>query len=442
MPETGYVKSGDVNIAFQVVGDGPIDFMYAAGWVTNLDMMWDDPGLARFLNRLASFSRLITFDKRGIGLSDPVPPHELTDPDIRMDDMRAVLDEVGSSETVLFGHSEGGSTAIRFAHRYPERSQKLILACTYAKRLRSEDYPWAPTLEERIADSESIDKNWGSTQSIVDYYAPSNSGDTAHVSWLARYLRAAASPSAAAALNMGSSYIDVTGLLPEIQVPTLCLYRRDDPDVKIEEGRYIASKIPGAKFIEFPGNDHWIWAGDWEPLVEEIEEFVTGRRGSVEPDRRVATIVFTDIVGSTEMAASMGDTAWRHLLERHDAVSESELKRWGGRAIKTTGDGILALFDGPRAAVRFSGDLARSLAELGIHIRCGIHAGEVEMVGDDVAGMAVHIASRLLAKADDSETLVSRTVRDLLVGTDVVFESRGTHTLKGVPGEWELLAVV
>ena len=441
MPDTRYTKSGGINIAYQIIGDGPVDLMYAAGWVSNIEAMWDDPGFARFLNRLASFSRLITFDKRGIGLSDPVPTQELVDLDSRVQDMEAVLDAAGSERAVLFGHSEAGSTCVRFAHTYPERTDRLILAFSYAKRLRSDEYPWAPTMEDRTAEAEGFEASWADPQIIADYYAPSRASDQAFIAWLGRYLRLSASPKAAAALDMGSTYIDVTGLLAKIQAPTLCLYRAGDPDVKIEEGRWIAAQIPNARFVELPGNDHFFWAGDPEPLLQEIEEFVTGQRGSAESERVVATVLFTDIVGSTELAASLGDQAWRDLLHRHDAAIRGELARWRGREVKTTGDGVLATFESPTQAIRFATALPEAMEPLGIQVRCGIHTGEIEVLGDDVAGLAVHLAARVSSLAGPSEVLVSRTVKDLVAGTGVAFEGRGTHALKGVPDDWELYAV-
>ncbi len=358
-----------------------------------------------------------------------------------MQDMRAVMDAAGSERAVLFGHSEAGSTCVRFAHTNPERTDRLILAFAYAKRLRSEDYPWAPTMEERIAESDEFEATWADPQVVADYYAPSRADDKAFVAWMSRYLRLSASPKAAAALNTGSTHIDVTGLLAEIQAPTLCIYRVDDPDVNIEEGRYIASKIPNAKLVELPGEDHFFWAGDPEALLQEIEEFVTGHRGSAEPDRAIATVLFTDIVGSTSLAASRGDQAWRDLLHRHDETVRDELARWRGHAVKSTGDGVLATFDSPTQAIRCAGALSVAVEPLGIEIRCGIHTGEIGIVGDDIAGLAVHIAARVSSMAGPSEVLVSRTVRDLVAGTDFTFESRGAHTLKGVPDKWEIFAV-
>jgi class 3 adenylate cyclase len=296
-------------------------------------------------------------------------------------------------------------------------------------------------MEQRIAQSESFEATWAEPQTLADYIAPSRAKDEAFIRWLARYLRLAASPRAAAILNSGSTYIDVTPLLPKIRTPTLCLYRVDDPDVNIEEGRYIASRIPGAKLVEVPGHDHFFWAGDPEPLLEEIEEFVTGHRGSAEPERVVATALFTDIVDSTVLAATLGDQRWRDLLYRHDEVIRNEVARWRGRLVKSTGDGALATFDSPTMAIRFAKALPDAMKPLGIEVRCGIHTGEMEMLGGDVAGLAVHIAARISALAEGSEVLVSRTVKDLLTGSTVSFSSRGSHSLKGVPDKWELFAV-
>lgn len=351
------------------------------------------------------------------------------------------MDAAGSKRAFLFGHSEGGSTCIRLAHDYPDRVQGLILAFSYAKRLRSDDYPWAPSLEQRRAQSDEFEESWAEPQTLADYYAPSRAADEAFIRWLSRYLRLAASPKAAAVLNSGSTNIDVTSLLPQIQAPTLCLYRVDDPDVNIEEGRYIASKIPSSKLVELAGHDHFFWAGDPEPLLQEIEEFITGQRGAAEPERIVATAVFTDIVGSTALAASLGDHAWRNLLYRHDEVVRKELSRWRGRLVKTTGDGVFATFESPTQAIRFAKALPASMEPLGIEVRCGIHTGEMELRSGDVAGLAVHIAARITALAGSSEVLASRTVKDLVAGTSISFEKRGTHTLKGVPDDWEIYAV-
>ena len=437
-----YAKSGDVSIAYQVTGDGPRDLVYVPGFVSNIEVMWDDPGLAEFLERLASFSRLITFDKRGTGVSDPVPPDQLPTLETRMDDLRAVMDSVGSSRATLFGHSEGGNMCILFATTYPERTDGLILTGSYAKRIRSDDYPWAPTREERIAHIEEVERTWGASGLEVQYYAPSRANDPAFVEWLKRYARLSASPKAAAALIRMNSEIDVTSLLSSVRVPTLLLYRVDDPDVSAEEGRYIASKIPGAKFIELAGGDHFFWAGDAEPLIAEIEEFMTGQRTPIPSDRVLATVMFTDIVGSTEIASAKGDQAWLALLERHHQLVRAQLTRWRGREENTAGDGFLATFDGPARAIRCARSIAADVRRLGLEIRCGLHTGEIEIRADGVGGLAVHIGARIAALAAPGEVLVSRTVRDLVSGAGLEFAFRGTQTLKGVTEPWDLFAVV
>ena len=442
MPETKYARSGDVNIAYQVTGDGPHDLVYVPGFVSNIEVMWDDPGLAGFLERLASFSRLITFDKRGTGVSDPVPPDQLPTLETRMDDLRAVMDAVGSSRAALFGHSEGGNMCILFATTYPERTDGLILTGSYAKRIRSDDYPWAPTREDRIAHIDEVERTWGVSGLDVDYYAPSRARDPLFVAWLKRYARLSASPKAAAALIRMNSEIDVTSVLPLVRVPTLLLYRVDDRDVSVEEGRYIASKISGAKLVELSGGDHFFWAGDSEPLIEEIEEFVTGHRTAAPSDRVLATVMFTDIVGSTEIASAKGDRAWLDLLERHHQLVRAQLTRWRGREVNTAGDGFLATFDGPARAVRCAKTIAHDVKPLGLEVRCGLHTGEIEARGDDVAGLAVHIGARIAALAGPGEVLVSRTVRDLVAGAGLEFQSRGSQDLRGVSEPWELFTVV
>ncbi|MFQ5966331.1 MAG: alpha/beta fold hydrolase [Acidimicrobiia bacterium] len=442
VPSTSYAKSGDVNIAYQVVGDGPRDLVYVPGWVSNIEVMWEDPGFAGFLRRLASFSRLIIFDKRGTGLSDSVPPEELPPLEVRMDDLRAVMDAVGSDKATLMGHSEGGNMCVLFGGTYPERTEGLVLIACYAKRIRSDDYPWAPTWEERMKDVEETERIFREpSNAIVEYYAPSRADDAAFRAWAERWLRLSASPKAAASLLLMNSYIDVTTVLPAIRVPALLLYRKEDEDVKIEEGRYIASKIPDAHLVELEGRDHYFWAGDSEPMLQEIEEFVTGYRTAAEPERILATALFTDIVSSTEMAAGLGDQKWRNVLERHNAMVRAELGRWRGAEVETAGDGFLATFDGPARAIRCAQAISTAVQPLGIEVRCGLHTGEMEIVGDDVAGLAVHIGARISAMAGPGEVLVSRTVKDLVAGAGFEFAPRGTHTLKGIPDQWEVFAV-
>ena len=436
-----YARSGNVSIAYQVTGDAPNDLVYVPGWVSNIEVMWEDPGLARFLTSLASFSRLITFDKRGTGLSDAVAVDELPTLEVRMDDLRAVMDAAGSEKATIFGHSEGGNMCILFAATYPDRTDGLILTGSYAKRIRSPEYPWAPTWEERLAHIEEAERSWGDPGQ-VEYYAPSRAGDPAFRAWVQRYLRLSASPRAAVALLRMNSQIDVTSILPSIRVPTLLLYRVDDQDVKVEEGQYIASRIPGAKLVELPGADHFFWAGDPRPLIQEIEEFVTGHRTTQDRDRVLATVLFTDIVGSTRIASAVGDQAWRDLLSRHNSLVRSELDRWRGNEVKTAGDGFLATFDGPARAIRCAKAISEAVGSLGLEVRCGLHTGEIEVMDTDVAGVAVHIGARIAALASPQEVLVSRTVKDLVAGAGFQFEPKGVHTLKGVTDAWDVYALV
>jgi class 3 adenylate cyclase len=429
-----------VSIAYQVVGDGPFDLVYVPGWVSNIELMWEEPGLARFLERLASFSRLILFDKRGTGLSDPVPTDGLPTLEERMDDVRAVMDAVGSERAALLGHSEGGNMCVLFTATYPERTTALILVGCYAKRIRSDDYPWAPTVEVRAQQIEETEATWGSAEAFREL-APSKVKDQAFQRWIGRYLRQSASPKAAAALLRMNSQIDVRDVLPTIGVPTLLLYRTDDADVHVDEGRYIGDRIPGAKFVELPGEDHLMWTGDVDALLDEVEEFLTGVRRGPDPDRVLATVLFTDVVASTETATRLGDRAWRTLLDRHHDVVRRELARWRGREVDTAGDGFLATFDGPARAIRCAVAASEGVRHLGLQIRAGLHTGEVEIAGEDVRGIAVHIGSRVAALAGPDEVLVSRTVADLVAGSGIVLAERGEHELKGVPGTWLVYAV-
>jgi pimeloyl-ACP methyl ester carboxylesterase len=440
-PETRYARSGDTNIAYQVVGDGPLDLVYVHGWVSNVDLMWDEPSYARFLERLASFSRLILFDKRGTGLSDPVSIGELPTLEQRMDDVRAVMDAAGSERAALLGHSEGGNMSILFSATYPERTSALVLVGCYAKRIRSHDYPWAPVWKDRVREIEETERTWVDPD-LVRSLAPSRASDDTFLAWMTRYFRAAASPKAAAALLRMNSMIDVREILPTIRVPTLLLYRAGDRDVLVEEGRYIASRIPGGRLVELPGGDHLMWTDETGTLLDEIEGFLTGVRRGPEPDRVLATVLFTDVVGSTERAAALGDRAWRNLLERHHAAVRGELQRWRGLEVDTAGDGFLATFDGPARAVRCGHAIVGAVRELGLEIRVGVHTGEVELVGEDVRGIAVHIGARVAALAEPGEVLVSRTVADLVAGSGLRFADRGEHELKGLDGRWRVLALV
>ena len=441
--ETRYARSGDLNIAYQVVGDGPRDLVYVPGWVSNIELMWEDPAMAHFLERLTAFSRLILFDKRGTGLSDRVSNEALPTLEERIDDVRAVMDAVGSERAALFGHSEGGNMCVLFAATHPDRTTALITLGSFARRRDpDEDYPWAPTAEAREEAIEDVERNWGRLRpEDVEYYAPSRVGDAQFVRHLEQYMRRSASPGAAAALLRMNSYIDVREVLPTIQAPTLLLHRTGDRDVHIDESRYLARRIPGAKFVELAGNDHWISAGDVDAIADEIEEFLTGVRPIADPDRVLATVLFTDIVGSTEKAVELGDSRWKETLESHDALAAREIERFRGRRVKTTGDGVLATFDGPARAIRCANSITSAVGDIDVEIRAGIHAGECELRGDDVAGIAVHTAARVSSLADPGEVLVSQTVKDLIAGSGIELSDRGTHALKGVPGEWRLYAV-
>ena len=441
-PKTLYADAGDVGIAYQVLGEGPIDIVYVPGWVSNIEVTWEDPSFARMLRHIATFSRLILFDKRGTGLSDQVSLHDLPTIETRMDDVRAVMDAVGSESATLLGHSEGGSMSMVFAATYPDRTDGLVLVGSYASRIPSSDYPWAPDPADREAEVALVERTWGDPDHIPPWVAPSRMSDPAFVEWMARYMRLSSSPRAAAALLRMNSQVDTRHVLPTISVPTLCLYRAGDQDVKVEEGRWIADQIEGAKFVEIDGSDH-LFSGDGsDAILAELEEFVTGSRGARSPERVLATVLFTDIVGSTERAAQLGDRAWTELLERHNDAVRSQVARFRGREVDTQGDGFLATFDGPGRAIAAAQAIGQALSPIGVEVRAGLHTGEIELLGDDVAGLAVHIGARVASLAGPGEVLVSRTVKDLVTGSGTEFESRGLHVLKGVPEEWQIYAVI
>jgi len=436
MPETRYTKSGDVNIAYQVTGIGPRDMVLVPGFVSHLENDWEEPRSAHFMERLASFTRLIRFDKRGTGLSDR--PGGLPDLETRMDDVRAVMDAVGSERAVLFGYSEGGPMCVLFAATYPQRTESLIVYGSYAKRRDPiPEYPWAPTWAQRQADALEIERYWGNGSDLAKM-APN--ADPALVQWFNRHARVSASPGAARDLILMNSQIDVRHVLPAVSVPTLVMHRRGDRDSSFEEGRFIADHIPGAKFVLLEGDDHVPFVNP-DQIVDEVEEFLTGVRPANEPDRLLATIVFTDIVGSTRKAAELGDARWGDLLDQHHRIVRAELARYRGREVDTAGDGFLATFDGPARAVRFAVATAGAVRPLGLEIRAGVHTGEIELAGDDVRGIAVHIGARVSALAGAGEVLVSSTVRDLVGGSGIEFADAGPHELKGVPGEWRLYRV-
>jgi class 3 adenylate cyclase len=436
--ETRYAKSSGINIAYQVLGEGPLQLVFAPGWVSHLELAWEQPLLARFYQRLASFSRLVLFDKRGTGLSDRVA--QLPTLEERMDDVRAVMDAVGMPSAALFGVSEGGPMCALFAATYPERTSALILYGTYAKRIWAPEYPWAPTPEERQRFFDKIEKHWGGVVDLATL-APRMATDKAFRRWWAAYLRAGASPGAALALARMNTEIDVQHILPTIRVPTLVLHRTDDRDVAVGGARYIARAIPQAKYVELEGSDHLVFIGDADALLDEVEEFLTGARHAPESDRVLATVLFADIVGSTERAAALGDSRWRELLVRYQTLARRELERHRGREIDTAGDGVLAAFDGPARAIRCACALRDAVRELGIEVRVGLHTGECEVIGPKLGGIAVHIGARVAAQARAGEVLVSSTVKDLVAGSGLRFLDRGVHALKGVPEDWHLFAV-
>ena len=433
-PVTQYAKSGDVHIAYQAFGDGPIDLVVVPGFVSNIENYWDQPDLARFLGRLGSFARVVTFDKRGTGLSDRVA--ELPGLDQRMDDLRAVMDAAGMERSALLGISEGAPLSILFAATYPERCRALVLYGSFSRF----SY-WFPTEQALEAFFGYVENGWGSGAS-VQRFAPSRANDAAFQAWWGRNERLGASPAAVAALMRMNSQINISGVLPAVQAPTLVIHRTGDKAVDIAGGRDVAGRIPGARFLELPGVDHIFYVGDnANEIADAIEEFLTGAPAPVTVDRVLATVLFTDIVGSTEKAAEIGDRRWHDLLESHHAAIRRNLARFRGNEIKSTGDGILATFDGPARGVRCACAIAGDVRPLGIEVRAGLHTGECEMIGDDVGGIAVHIGARIAALAAAGEVLVSSTVKDLVAGSGLRFADRGSRSLKGVPGEWRIFAV-
>ena len=438
--KTKYTRSGDIHIAYQVVGEGPLDLVYVPGWVSHVELAWEEPTLARFLRRLASFSRLIAFDKRGTGLSDRVTNDQLPTLEERMDDLRAVMDAVGSERAALCGVSEGGNLCALFAATYPERTTALVMCGAFAKRIWSPDYPWASTPEEREQAYEMVENEWGSMMDL-SHYVPSKINDEAFAQRLAKYFRHSASPGAAVALLRMNTEIDIRAILPTIRVPTLVIHRTGDRDANVEEGRWLAAKIAGARFTELSGEDHFPWVGDQDTILDEIQEFLTGVRPTPEPDRELSTLLFTDIASSTELVTRLGDQAWQELLERHYAMVREELSRFRGHEVDTAGDGFFATFDGPARAVRCALSVVGDAKQLGIKIRAGLHTGEIQVMGPKISGIALHIGARVAAIAKPGEVLVSSTVKDLVAGSNIRFADHGTHVLRGVSGEWHLFAV-
>lgn len=440
VPETRYARSGRYHIAYQVVGSGPLDLLFVHGWISHIEHLWEEPSLARFLRRLASFSRLILLDKRGTGLSDPVSLNQLPTLEERMDDVRAVLDAAGSERAALLGTSEAGALNLLFAATYPERTTALILLNSYARLAWSPDYPWGISAGDAESLLQGIEAGWGQGVAFEALVA-SQADNGAMRSWWARYQRLAASPGAAVTLLRSALDTDTRAVLPAIKVPTLILHRAGDPFTTTDHGRYLADHIPGAKYVELSGRDHLFFSENADQLLAEIQEFLTGVREASHSERVLATVLFTDIIGSTELAARVGDRRWRDTLDGYYAAARRELIRFRGREIDTAGDGIFATFNGPARAIRCARATSEAVRELGIEIRAGVHTGECEVIGEKVGGIAVHIGARVAGKANVNEILVSSTVKDLVAGSGIQFEDHGVHVLKGVPGEWRLFAV-
>jgi class 3 adenylate cyclase len=439
-PHIHYAKSGDISVAYQVVGDGPIDLVLVLGFTTHLELQWEALPFRQFCERLGGFSRLIVFDKRGTGLSDPV--NDAPTLEERIDDVRAVMDAAESERAALFGVSEGGPMSILFAATHPERASALVLHGPMGRTTEAPDYPWAtPADALREAAAEFIAPYWGQDPSgIIELFAPSFAGDPQALELTARQERNAASPAMVQQIFEMFLSIDVRDILPTIRVPTLVIHRRGDRVVNWRAGRELAAQIPDARYVELEGNDHLPWAGDSESITGEVEEFLTGARSVAEPDRVLATVMFTDIVGSTERAGDLGDARWRELLTAHHDAVRRELERYRGREVKTLGDGSLATFDGPARAIKCGHAITDAARSLGLEERIGLHSGEVEVLGDDVGGIAVHIAARVGALAGASEVLVTSTVKDLVAGSGIQFTDRGSQSLKGIPDEWRLFA--
>jgi class 3 adenylate cyclase len=440
-PVTRYARSGETSIAYQVAGEGMLDLLFLPGWISQIEQLWESPALRRLLERLAVFSRLILFDRRGSGLSDSVGEPYTLEQEAR--DALAVLDAAGSERAALFTYGLGGPVGALLAADRPERVGALIMYASIARTSWAPDYDWAMTVEDRAQWTERTIATWGETDAPgLPVMAPSIADDPALATWFARLQRLAASPSEARILLNASADLDVRDALPGIRVPTLVMHRSQDGAWDPRHSRYLAEHIPGARYVELDGVDSLPFVGDSNAIVEEIEEFLTGGRSGGELTRALLTVMFTDIVDATALAAELGDGRWRDLLARHDEEVRKELRRFEGREIKTVGDGFLATFSGPPSrALRCALAITNATRELGVEVRIGMHTGECELIGEDVGGMAVHIASRVNGLACAGEVLVSGTVFGTVVGGQFTFEDRGFHELKGVPGRWPLFAI-
>ena len=440
IPETRYARLGDLHLAYQVLGTGPPDILLLDQWFGHVEAQWEVQPLAAFRERLASFGRLIMFDKRGTGLSDPIPTSALPTIEEWMADVPAVLDAVGAERVALIANIGGGILAMPFAAAHPERVSSLILVDCFARFQVAPDFPIGapPDTVAQALEEADIGTRQGV---IIDLFAPSSARDERLRRTWSRYERQAASPGSTVAIVRLIYESDVRGVLPAIRVPTLVIHRANATGFRVSHGRYLAEHIPSATYVELPGTDNLIWAGDQDAMVAEIQNFVTGVRPAPEPNRVLATVLFTDIVGSTQLAADLGDKRWQALLADHHRIARQHLERFSGHEVKTVGDGIVATFDGPARAIRCAIAIRDGVGDLGLAIRAGLHTGEIEVQPDDIAGLGVHIGARISALAERGEVLVSGTVKDLVVGSGLTFEDRGSHVLKGVPDEWRVFAV-
>jgi pimeloyl-ACP methyl ester carboxylesterase/class 3 adenylate cyclase len=440
MLDIQFARSGDVQVAYHVVGDGPVDIVYVQGAWSHREVAWELPAYRRFCELLGEFARVILFDKRGMGMSDRVPG--ATPLDVRMDDIAAVMDAAGSESASLIGESEGGPLSMLFAAAHPERTAGLILMGAEVRERKDEEWPWGESTEQDFeASMARMPQMWGKPGRFMEYLAPSQENTPWLADWSARLQRNANTPGGAEAFMRMAFDVDVRDIVSTIRVPTLVMHSEGDRICHVENARYLAREIPGAHYVELPGADHVPW---FEPglAVSEIREFLTGHRVAVTPERVLATVLFTDIVGSTDRATQLGDRRWRELLESHNTILRAQLDRFRGVEVNTAGDGFLATFDGPARAIQCAQEIGHQMELLGLEVTAGVHTGEIERIGDDVAGIAVHIGARIAGLAGPNEVLVSRTVKDLVAGSGIEFEDRGEHSLRGVPDSWQVYAAV
>ena len=439
VPEIKYAKNNGIHIAYQIVGSGPIDLVLVPGWVSNIEIFWEEPNAVRFLRRLSSFSRLILFDKRGTGLSDKICYTPTLEE--RMEDVRTVMDAVQSKRAALVGYSEGGPMCSMFAATHPDRTLSLVMIGSFARRIKTSDYPFGITPEQYAFFLDQIEKKWGDGVGL-ESRAPSLANDALFRNWWARFLRLSASPATAVALTKMNSEIDVRNILSAIRVPTLILHAENDAVVNVEEGRYIAKNIKGAQFYKVPSKDHLPWIGAPDTILDKIEEFVAGSISASETTRSLYTVMFTDIATSTELVANSGDRKWSDILDAHNKIIRHEISVYAGREIDNAGDGFFIAFDGPARAIRCATSIMNALQAIKLSVRIGIHIGECEVVGNKLSGIAVHIGSRISAAAKPNQIWVSQTVKDLVAGSGISFMDMGFHNLKGVADKWNLYQAV